>query len=109
MTSRYPNRHWCIITREEIESLPVDFSKVMENSAETLRYSLDGTKTFVKYEGEQPDFLNGKTELNHNEILQILSTSEWSIMENIDVSVNDESNIFVNDESNVSVNDESNI
>ncbi len=56
----------------------VDFDQVQETSADTLRYSVDGTKTFVKYEGEQPSFLSGKTEYDHAEILTILSTDEWT-------------------------------
>ena len=56
----------------------VDFDQVAEISADTLRYSLDGTKTFVKYEGTQPFFLLGKTEYNQEEILSILSGPEWT-------------------------------
>lgn len=56
----------------------VDFDQVLETSADTLRYSLDGTKTFVKYEGTQPFFLLGKTEYTHEEILSILSGPEWT-------------------------------
>ena len=76
--NRYPNRRWCIITKEEITTLPVDFSQVMETSKSTLRYSVDGTKTFVKYEGVQPEFLVGKQEYTHPEILAILATEEWT-------------------------------
>ena len=50
----------------------VDFTQVAEISAEYCRYSVDGTKTFVKYIGEQPSFLSGKTEYTHSEILTIL-------------------------------------
>jgi hypothetical protein len=56
----------------------VDFSEVKEGSSDTLSYSLDGTKTFVKYEGDQPSFLSGKQEYTHSEILAILATDEWS-------------------------------
>ena len=56
----------------------IDFDQVAEISADTLRYSLDGTQTFVKYEGTQPFFLLGKTEYNHEEILNILSGPEWT-------------------------------
>ena len=56
----------------------VDFSEVKEGSSDTLSYSLDGTQTFVKYEGTQPFFLLGKTEYNHDEILSILSGPEWT-------------------------------
>ena len=69
-------RTYCIIDASDVSS--VDFSQVAETSADTLRYSLDGTKTFVKYEGTQPFFLLGKTEYNHSEILSILSGSEWT-------------------------------
>lgn len=78
MSNRYPNRKWCIITTEELETLPIDFNNVMENSRDTLRYSIDGTKTFIKYEGAQPAFLNGKPEYTHTEILEILSGPEWT-------------------------------
>ena len=56
----------------------IDFDQVLEGSLDTLRYSLDGTKTFVKYEGPQPFFLLGKTEHTHEEILTILSGPEWT-------------------------------
>ena len=73
----FENRKWVIIDKDDVSS--VDFSKVLENSANTLRYSNDGNKTFVKYEGSQPSFLTGKTEYNHSEILAILDEvdGEW--------------------------------
>ena len=43
-----------------------------------MRYSVDGSKTFVKYEGSQPSFLAGKAELNHNEILTELAKDTWN-------------------------------
>ena len=70
----FENRKWVIITRDEIGS--IDFSQVIESSVNTLRYSLDGSKTFVKYEGGQPSFLSGKTELNHSQILTELAGDE---------------------------------
>ena len=72
---------YCIVDASEVSS--VDFDQVAETSADTLRYSLDGTKTFVKYEGEQPSFLSGKTEYTHSEILAILSGDEWTSDEEI--------------------------
>ena len=77
----YENRKWVIISKDDVSS--VDFSQVMETSAETLRYSNDKSKTFVKYEGNQPSFLSGKTEYSHSEILAILNVpfedgGEWS-------------------------------
>ena len=69
-------KNYVIIDASEVSS--VDFDQVLETSAETLRFSLDGTKTFVKYEGTQPFFLLGKTEYTHEEILSILSGPEWT-------------------------------
>ena len=67
---------YVIINVSEVSS--VNFDEVKERSASTLRHSLDDSLTFVKYEGEQPSFLSGKTEYTHSEILTILATDEWS-------------------------------
>ena len=60
----------------------VSFSEVMETSADTVRKSVDQTKTFVKYEGTQPASIAALTtksqEFTHEEILAILATSEWT-------------------------------
>lgn len=69
-------RTYVIINSSDVSL--VDFSQVAETSADTLRYSLNGTKTFVKYEGDQPSFLSGKTEYTHSEILTILAGDEWT-------------------------------
>lgn len=74
-------RTYVIIDASEVSS--VNFDQVAEASADTLRYSLDGTKTFVKYEGTQPFFLLGKTEYTHEEILNILSGPEWTSEDDI--------------------------
>ena len=71
------NRKYTIITKEEVAS--VDFSQVLETSANTLRYNNDGTKTFVKFEGDTPSFLNGKTQYTNDEMLTELGRSEWII------------------------------
>ena len=47
MNNRFPNRRWCIINSGDVDA--VNFGQVLENSAQTCRYSVDGTKTFVKY------------------------------------------------------------
>jgi hypothetical protein len=59
----------------------VNFNEVMEDSATTLRYSLDGTKTFIKWEDNEPSFLSNlltKSKIyTLAEISEILLTSEW--------------------------------
>ena len=72
----YENRKYVIIESSEVSS--VDFSEVMETSENTLRYSVDETKTVVKFEGDTPSFLDGKTQHTHSEILNILNGSEWT-------------------------------
>ena len=76
--NNHMSRKYVIIDSDEVSS--VDFSQVFETSAETLRYNVDpaGTKTFVKFEGSTPDFLDGKTQYTHSEILAILATEEWT-------------------------------
>ena len=69
-------RYYVIIDASDVSS--IDFSQVMETSADTLRYSLDGSQTFVKFEGSTPSFLEGKTQYDHSEILTILAGPEWT-------------------------------
>ena len=68
--------NYVILNVSEVTS--IDFDQVMETSADTLRFSADESKTFVKFEGSTPSFLEGKTQYDHSEILAILGTSEWS-------------------------------
>lgn len=70
------SRTYCIINSTDVSS--VDFDQVLETNAETLRYSIDGSQTFVKYEGTQPSFLAGKTEYTHQEILTIIAGEDWT-------------------------------
>jgi hypothetical protein len=71
-------RKYVIIDTSDVPS--IDFDQVMERSADTLRYNIDParTKTFVKFDGATPDFLEGKTQYDHSEILTILATDEWT-------------------------------
>lgn len=69
-------RKYVILGASDVSS--IDFDQVMERSADTLRYSLDGSQTFVKFEGSAPSFLEGKTQYDHSEILSILATDEWT-------------------------------
>ena len=72
----YENRKYVIINASEVGT--VDFSQVNETSANTLRYSLDDSKTFVKFDGDTPSFLSGKTQYTHSEILTILAGEDWT-------------------------------
>jgi len=68
---------YVIINSDEVDS--VDFSKVQEISENTLRFSVDGSKTFVKFDSDTtPSFLDGKTQYTHSEIISVLATDEWT-------------------------------
>jgi len=69
-------RNYVIIDASEVSS--VDFNQVLETSADTLRYNIAGTQTFVKFEGDTPSFLEGKTANTHSEMLEILAGEEWT-------------------------------
>lgn len=68
---------YVIITSSEVSS--VNFSEVINTSASFLRYNNDNTKTFVKFEGDTPSFLEGKTQYTRLEIKAILDdkAGEW--------------------------------
>jgi len=77
----YENRSFAIFSTTEIDQ--VDFSLVCETSVDTLRKSVDETKTFVKWDGGvAPDFVSELTTLEgpytYTEILDILSGAEWT-------------------------------
>lgn len=105
--SRFPNRRWLVVPTTEVEN--VNFNQVLEHSADSLRYSVDGSQTFVKYEVSvveetytetftdpetneeitntieagtygRPSIYNGTyPEYNHEEILALLATEEWTV------------------------------
>lgn len=71
------SKKYVILNDSDVSS--IDFSQVMETSAETLRYSVDGSQTFIKYEGTRPSFLDeDDIDLTHSEILDVLSHEDWT-------------------------------
>jgi uncharacterized protein YllA (UPF0747 family) len=69
-------RKYTIISKDDVAS--IDFDQVLEGNESHLHYSLDGSKTLVKYRDGQPSFLWSKTEYTHEEILEVLATDEWT-------------------------------
>lgn len=61
----------------------IDFSEVLETSENTLRKSLDGTKSFVKYDGLMPTSISLLTTkegpYTQSQMVSILSGSDWSV------------------------------
>lgn len=77
----YPNREFMIFNVSELPN--IDFTQVLETSAETVRKSVDETKTFVKWDGTTiPSSVNALTTkegpYTYDEILAILATPEWT-------------------------------
>jgi len=75
----YNNNTYIILDTTEItdENSVIDFSQLLNRSAGMLRYSVDKSKALVKYNGDQPSFLNGKTTYTHAEILVEMAKSAW--------------------------------
>jgi hypothetical protein len=65
----------------------IDFTQVKETSIDTVRKSVDDTKTFVKWEGNIPQCVSDLTTkegpYTYEEILQILATTEWTSIKTI--------------------------
>jgi UDP-3-O-[3-hydroxymyristoyl] glucosamine N-acyltransferase len=78
----YENRTYVIFDVAELDK--INFNEVLETSAETVRKSVDGTKTFVKWEdgGSVPasveTLMTKGAYLTHEEILDILATPAWA-------------------------------
>lgn len=108
----YENRRWIIIPTSITGS--INFNEVLESSIDSLRLSIDGTKTFVKYDitevtssytSEHVDAYTGQivyttidagiygrpsfyseeyTEYTHEQMIDILSNNEWTIQHQIE-------------------------
>ena len=60
------------------DSASIDFSKVAETSIDTLRLSVDRTKTVLKFQGQTPEFLDGLQQYSHSQISDIMRSEEWT-------------------------------
>lgn len=76
----YDNRKFMIFNVSELNQ--INFNEVLETSAETVRKSVDKTKTFVKWDGAMPEcVLNLTTKegpYTYDEILNILAGPDWT-------------------------------
>ena len=66
----HPDRKYVILASNEVGA--INFNEVLEDSTETLRYSRENEYTFVKFEGDTPFFLEGKTQYTHEQILTLV-------------------------------------
>ena len=54
----------------------------IESSKATLRLSVDGTKTILKWDNETPEVFEGMDTFTHAEILAELAGADWTSQEN---------------------------
>lgn len=77
----YNQRQFMIFNTEELSQ--IDFTQILETSIETVRKSVDETKTFIKWDGNtipsSVEYLTTKEgAYTYDEILTILSEPEWN-------------------------------
>ena len=76
----YESRKFMIFNISELDT--INFTQVCETSQDTIRKSVDGSKTFVKWDGDIPECvsnLNTKEgPYTYDEILEIMNTPEWT-------------------------------
>jgi hypothetical protein len=85
-TQTYEQRQFMVFNVSELSL--IDFNEVLETSQDTVRKSIDGTKTFVKWDGDViPSTVQSLTTkegpFTYEEILEILNNSEWTNFEPI--------------------------
>jgi hypothetical protein len=81
MSHIYDHRQFMIFNVSELPQ--IDFSQVLETSIDTVRKSVDETKTFVKWDGETipssiDSLITKEGPYTYDEILTILSGPEWT-------------------------------
>ena len=103
----YENRKWVIMTLADIDAGDISeeqtvideetgeetteqvvvgntfIDAAIENSKATLRLSVDGTKTILKWDGETPEPFAGMSTFSHQEILEELSGADWTSQEDL--------------------------
>ena len=101
----YENRKWVIMTLADIDAGDISeeqtvideetgeetteqvvvgntfIDAAIENSKATLRLSVDGTKTILKWDGETPEPFAGMSTFSHQEILEELAGADWTSQE----------------------------
>ncbi len=105
--SNYANRKWVIMTLADIDAGDISeeqtvideetgeetteqvvvgntfIDAAIESSKATLRLSVDGTKTILKWDGETPEPFAGMSTFSHQEILEELAGADWTSQEDL--------------------------
>ena len=72
----FDNRKWLIINVSDVTDEMIE--NAIETSRDTLRISLDGSKTILKYDGRKPNCFYGMDTYTHSQISEELSKDEWN-------------------------------
>jgi len=79
-TQNYETRQFMIFNISELNQ--IDFNQVHETSQDTVRKSVDSTKTFVKWDGLIPqcvlDLQTKEGPYTYEEVVTILATDVWT-------------------------------
>ena len=86
----YDQRNFMIFNIGELDA--INFNEILETGQETVRKSVDGTKTFVKWDGENvPSSVENLTTkegpYSYSEMLEILNRSDWTSTTNSVLSI----------------------
>ncbi len=80
MINQYENRRFVTFDMSEVNL--IDFNQVHETAIDTLRLSVDGLKSFVKYDIPQPASVAAlqtkSEEYTYGQFIELLATVEWS-------------------------------
>lgn len=85
----YENRKYLIFKIDEIDL--IDFNYIIKKSIDKLRISINGTKSFIKWDGDNPNFINNLSykegPYTHSQILSILENSVDWVKPNIEEEI----------------------
>jgi len=81
MEENYTNRNFMVFDASELPS--IDFSQVLETSIDTVRKSIDESKSFVKWDGAEipssvASLATKEGPYSYEEMIALLSSPEWA-------------------------------
>ena len=81
MEENYTNRNFMVFDASELPS--IDFSQVLETSIDTVRKSIDESRTFVKWDGAEipssvASLATKEGPYSYEEMIALLSSPEWA-------------------------------
>jgi len=81
MEENYTNRNFMVFDASELPS--IDFNQVLETSIDTVRKSIDESRTFVKWDGAEipssvASLATKEGPYSYEEMIVLLSSPEWA-------------------------------